>query len=54
MTMKFLGWKKIAKKGIRKHMVPGNHIDMFEKDNVEVFAKHLQHVLDNHNSESVQ
>ena len=51
---KFLGWKKMARKGIRKHMVPGNHIDMFDKGNVEVFAKHLQHVLDNHNAESVQ
>lgn len=51
---KFLGWKKLAKKGIRKHMVPGNHIDMFDKSNVEVFASKLQYVLDNHNLESVQ
>ncbi len=50
----FLGWKNLATKGIRKHMVPGNHIDMFDKGNVEVFAKSLQHVLDNHNAESVQ
>ena len=47
---KYLGWKKIARKGIRKHMVPGNHIDMFSMPNVEDFAKSLQHVLDNHQS----
>jgi amino acid adenylation domain-containing protein len=51
---KFLGWKKFAKKGVRKHMVHGNHIDMFDKSNVEVFATQLQYVLDNHNLESVQ
>ncbi|MFD0798522.1 amino acid adenylation domain-containing protein [Maribacter chungangensis] len=51
---KYLGWNKFAKKGVRRHMVPGNHIDMFDKGNVEVFAKSLQYVLDNHNSESVQ
>ncbi|WP_116772100.1 non-ribosomal peptide synthetase [Maribacter litoralis] len=48
---KYLGWKKIATKGIRRHMVPGNHIDMFDKGNVEVFAAKLQYVLDNHNLE---
>tara|TARA_R110000868_G_scaffold410885_2_gene700717 strand:- start:696 stop:983 length:288 start_codon:yes stop_codon:yes gene_type:complete len=51
---KFLGWKKFAKKGVRRHMVHGNHIDMFDKSNVEVFATKLQYVLDNHNIESVQ
>ncbi|MFD2917700.1 non-ribosomal peptide synthetase [Psychroserpens luteus] len=48
---KFLGWKKMALKGIRKHMVTGNHVDMFEKQNVEDFATSLQHVLDHRNSE---
>ncbi len=47
---KFLGWKKMARKGIRKHIIPGNHVDMFEKGNVEYFAKELQHVLDHNNS----
>ncbi len=50
---KFLGWKKIARKGIRKHMVPGSHVDMFDKPNVEVLATSLQRVLDNNNSVSV-
>lgn len=49
-----LGWKKVAKKGIRKHLVPGNHIDMFEKPNVVVFAEKLQHVLDTHNADSFE
>ncbi len=44
-----LGWKKMAGKGIRKHMVKGNHVDMFEKPHVKEFAEKLQQVLDNHN-----
>lgn len=48
---KFLGWKKMAQKGIRKHMVDGNHVDMFETPQVEDFAISLQQVLDHHNSE---
>jgi len=51
---KFLGWKKMALKGIRKHMVSGNHVDMFEAAYVEDFATSLQHVLDNHNSETYE
>lgn len=43
---KYLGWKKLATKGIRKHKVPGNHNDMFLFPNVEVFAKLLQDTLD--------
>ncbi|MCO4821682.1 MAG: amino acid adenylation domain-containing protein [Flavobacteriaceae bacterium] len=48
---KYLGWKKMAIKGIRRHMIEGNHLDMFEKPNVKDFAKSLQYVLDNHDSE---
>jgi thioesterase domain-containing protein len=51
---KFLGWNKMALKGIRKHMVPGNHVDMFEMPNVEDLAISLQHVLDNYNSENYE
>ncbi|WP_372948098.1 non-ribosomal peptide synthetase [Mariniphaga sp.] len=51
---KFLGWKKMALKGIRKHMVPGNHVDMFEMPNVEDLAISLQRVLDNYNSENYE
>lgn len=51
---KFLGWKKINIKGIRKHMIPGNHLDMFEKGNVEYFAKSLQYVLDHYNADTYE
>lgn len=47
---KFLGWKKIANRGIRKHAILGNHVDMFEKPHVEDFATILQNILDNHDS----
>lgn len=47
---KYLGWKKLAAKGIRKHRVPGNHNDMFESPNVEHFANSLQETLDGHDS----
>lgn len=48
-----LGWKKMGAKGIRKHMVPGNHVDMFEKPHVEFLAESLQNVLDHKNLERV-
>lgn len=51
---KFLGWKKMALKGIRKHMVLGNHVDMFEKGHVEDFARSLQYVLETYNSEEYE
>ncbi|WP_047546321.1 non-ribosomal peptide synthetase [Psychroserpens sp. Hel_I_66] len=51
---KFLGWKKMAEKGIRRHIVPGNHVDMFEKQNATEFARSLQHVLDNYNSQQYE
>ncbi|UWX56078.1 alpha/beta fold hydrolase [Maribacter litopenaei] len=52
--MDLLGWKNIAKKGIRKHLVPGNHIDMFEKPNVVIFAEKLQYALDTYNVDSFE
>ena len=48
-----LGWKKMGGKGIRKHMVPGNHVDMFDKPHVDVLASKLQEVLDTKNLKSV-
>ncbi|MDY8134319.1 amino acid adenylation domain-containing protein [Aquimarina sp. 2201CG5-10] len=47
-----LGWRKITLGGIRKHMVPGNHSEMFLSPAVEEFGSKLQHVLDNFDSES--
>ncbi|WP_040281915.1 amino acid adenylation domain-containing protein [Psychroserpens damuponensis] len=51
---KYLGWKNMPLKGIRKHMVDGNHVDMFEAENVQDFATSLQYVLDHHNSNSYE
>nr|WP_321223483.1 amino acid adenylation domain-containing protein [uncultured Psychroserpens sp.] len=51
---KYLGWKNMALKGIRKHMVSGNHVDMFEAENIDDFATSLQHILDHHNSNSYE
>ena len=51
---KYLGWKSIAQKGVRRHMVLGNHIDMFDKDKVHIFADKLQYALDNYNVDSLE
>ena len=51
---KFLGWKKLARKGIRKHMLPGNHLDMFDSPNVEVYARNLQQVLNEYDSDNYE
>ena len=45
-----LGWKRVGLKGIRKHMVPGNHADMFTSPNVVNFGESLQDVLDNYDT----
>lgn len=46
---KNLGWGKIALGGIRKHMVPGNHSEIFLSPAVEGVSKTLQNLLDNDN-----
>lgn len=51
---KYLGWKSIATKGVRRHMVLGNHIDMFDKEKVHLFAEKLQHALDTYNVDSFE
>jgi amino acid adenylation domain-containing protein len=43
---KFLGWRKIALKGIRKHMITGNHSEMFLSPAVEEVSVILQNILD--------
>ncbi|QBA63904.1 non-ribosomal peptide synthetase [Muriicola soli] len=48
---KYLGWKQVAKGGIRKHTLPGNHSEMFLSPVVEEFANKLQEVLDNYEAE---
>ncbi|WP_394749356.1 non-ribosomal peptide synthetase [Spongiimicrobium salis] len=43
---KYLGWKKFALKGVQKHMIPGNHQDMFSSPNVETMGRTMQEILD--------
>src|SRR5690606_18231469 len=43
---KYLGWDKIALKGVSVHDIPGDHLNIFEYPNVIEFAKSLQNVLD--------
>ncbi len=43
----FLGWKPFARGGVVVHEVEGNHLNLFDEPNGEVFARRLQGVLDN-------
>ncbi|WP_458627024.1 thioesterase domain-containing protein [Winogradskyella sp. PC D3.3] len=43
---KYLGWKKIALGGVCKHMLPGNHSEMFLSPVVEELGEKLQKLLD--------
>jgi len=43
----FLGWKPFAMGGIVVHDVEGNHLNLFDEPNGEIFARKLQAVLDN-------
>jgi thioesterase domain-containing protein len=51
---KFLGWSKVTGNEIRRHLIPGNHIDMFAPPNVDFFSKKLQEVLDNNSSGTLE
>ena len=42
----YLGWKKIALGGIRKHIIPGNHSEMFIPPGVNKLSGILQDLLD--------
>lgn len=44
---KFLGWKKFALNGIHRHIIPGNHSEMFLPPAVDNVAEILQNLLDN-------
>ncbi len=43
---KFLGWKKYALKGVKVHVVPGDHETMLKSPNDKEFARILQNCLD--------
>ena len=51
---KYLGWKKIAVGGIRKHIISGNHSEMFLSPAVEKVGSILQKVMDSDDSESYE
>ncbi|MDN3667354.1 amino acid adenylation domain-containing protein [Algibacter miyuki] len=43
---KNLGWEPLAKGGINRHMIPGNHMNMFKHPNEKKLGYVLQAVLD--------
>ena len=49
---KYLGWKKIAVGGIRKHIISGNHSEMFLSPAVDEVGSILQKVMNSDDSES--
>ncbi|MCP6762150.1 MAG: amino acid adenylation domain-containing protein [Fischerella sp. CENA71] len=42
-----LGWKNLAKGGVDIHWIPGDHLTLISKPNVEILAQKLRHCLDN-------
>lgn len=49
-----MGWKKIATGGVRKHIVPDNHSEIFLSPAVEKVSRILQKIMDNDDSESYE
>lgn len=49
---KYLGWRKIAIGGIRKHKIPGNHSEMFLSPAVKEVGSILQKIMDSDDSEN--
>ncbi|EPR74091.1 Long-chain-fatty-acid--CoA ligase [Winogradskyella psychrotolerans RS-3] len=41
-----LGWRPIATKGVNKHEIPGNHINMLSPPNDKKLGRILQNILD--------
>ena len=50
----YLGWRKIAIGGIRKHVIPGNHSEIFLSPAVEKVGSILQKIMDSDDSESCE
>ncbi|WP_400080180.1 amino acid adenylation domain-containing protein [Winogradskyella sp. R77965] len=46
---KYLGWKPVALKGVNRHMVPGNHANMFKSPYCEELGSILQNIINNNN-----
>ncbi|MFP2994595.1 amino acid adenylation domain-containing protein [Spongiivirga sp. MCCC 1A20706] len=47
---KYLGWRRVATKGVNKHMIPGDHGDMFEDTHVKQLGGILQNIMDTKNA----
>ncbi|MDN3492157.1 non-ribosomal peptide synthetase [Winogradskyella bathintestinalis] len=41
-----LGWGQLATKGVNKHLIPGNHVNMLSPPNDKKLGKILQNILD--------
>ncbi|MBW4508480.1 MAG: amino acid adenylation domain-containing protein [Scytonematopsis contorta HA4267-MV1] len=46
-----LGWKNLASEGVDIHWIPGDHLTLVSKPNVEILAQKLRLCLDNHSCE---
>ena len=42
----YLGWREVAKSGVIRHVIPGNHKNMFQSPNDKVLGRILQAILD--------
>ncbi|KJD33682.1 hypothetical protein PK35_07350 [Tamlana nanhaiensis] len=47
----FLGWNKIARKGVEVHNIPGDHVQLFSPPNDKKSALILQNILDERDAE---
>lgn len=45
----FLGWKEVAKGGVDRYVIPGNHQNMFQSPNDKSLGRILQTILDRSN-----
>lgn len=45
----YLGWEEIALEGINRHVIPGNHHNMFRNPNDKKLGETLQNILDRDN-----
>ncbi|WP_081958804.1 thioesterase domain-containing protein [Algibacter lectus] len=42
----YLGWREVAKGGVIRHVIPGNHKNMFQSPNDKALGQILQAILD--------
>lgn len=51
---KYLGWKKVALKGVQRHLTPGNHLNMLIHPHDKELATILKRVLDENDTKHLQ